>query len=375
MRNKTFPNLGNATFLCSILLSLVAVLLIGIAVFYAFFSGQKQDQSAFPAVPAVPVKTAAVAYHVVPWQVSSLGQMIAPKTIMLTVKQPGELLHLYFKSGQWVKKGQLLAKIDDSVEQADLKNAQADFIAKKINYERYAKDTLGSVQKSLVTTAKGAMLAARSVVASKQKSLDDTSILAPFSGYIGALQSVTHSFADKTVVTQVAEGAYLPVGTALATLTNPNSMVVEYELPQQYGQSIKLGQAVVVSMQNDDESVFEGQVQYVSSLVDSSSQTYKVRALVNNRQHQLHSGMQVYVTQTLDAKRQVLAVPGLSLVPTIDGYSVYTVKNNKIQAVPVSIGRRHDTWVEIQSGLKAGTEIVVSGIQSVHLGSQVKVVP
>ena len=96
--------------------------------------------------------------------------------------------------------------------------------------------------------------------------------------------------------------------------------------------------------------------------------------MIGNADEKLKSGMKVFVTQVLNPNRKVLAVSGLALVPSIQGYSLYTVEKNKVKSVPVRVGVRTKTMVEIISGLKPGQPYIVDGIEQVHPGTPVKVV-
>ena len=136
---------------------------------------------------------------------------------------------------------------------------------------------------------------------------------------------------------------------------------------------IKIVQPVTISLSAYPHKVFEGKVFYISPTINTATQTFDVRAVMDNKDGKLKSGMQGFVTHVLVPQRQVLSVPGLSLVPSISGYSVYVVEKGKVKALPVVIGSRYGTYVEIKSGLKSGDKIIVSGVQAVHPGMAVKV--
>ncbi len=358
------------------LLFFLLCLILGVSVSAYFWYRHHQSITLSVSQPTpIAVKVAPVQYHSLPIQVHSLGELLTSQNIMLTAQQPGKISALYFKSGQQVKEGQLLVKINDIAEKAAVANAAADLKAKYINYQRYLNAAEGSVIKLNLTIAKGAYEVAKATLAEKQKSLADTQIRAPFSGKIGALQTIQHQVGSTATYSQIAPGAFVQIGTAIAPLVNSHHILVQYLLPQQYSGELKLGQQVQVTTSAYPNKIFKGEVTFISPVVDSMSQSYEVRAAIDNSNSQLKSGMSVAVTHTLAPHHQVLAIPGLSLVPTIDGYSVYTVVNNKIKSVPVKIGSRHDTLIAITSGLSAGQKIVVSGMQNVHLGSLVKVVP
>ena len=154
-------------------------------------------------------------------------------------------------------------------------------------------------------------------------------------------------------------------------LTNAKRLQVRYDLPQSLSAELRLGNlsGVFLCLQR-----FLRQVSYISSLVNEASQTVNVSALMSERSRRLISGMRVFVTQVLDPNRKVIAIPGLSLIPSIQGYSVYTVVKGKVMQLPVQVGQRYQGKVEIVSGLKQGQPYITKGVNTVHPGASVKVV-
>lgn len=320
------------------------------------------------------VETAKAQESIIPKTVAATGHVVAPQTIMLTAKQAGTLEGVYFKMGDFVKRGQLLAKVDDTLQMAELRSAQADYYAKLKMYRRYINASAGAITKNDMNTLVAQYKAAKALVDSKQKQVNDTEIRAPFSGYIGAMQQIANSTGDTTVYTQINNGAYLNIGTPIATLTNAKRLQVRYDLPQSLSAELKVGQSVKVSSSAYPKRYFTGKVSYISSLVNEASQTVNVSAVMSERSRRLMSGMRVFVTQVLDPNRKVIAIPGLSLIPSIQGYSVYTVVKGKVMQLPVQVGQRYQGKVEIVSGLKQGQPYITKGVNTVHPGASVKVV-
>ena len=174
---------------------------------------------------------------------------------------------------------------------------------------------------------------------------------------------------------ELAVGAYLNVGDPIVLISNPDDMRVSYLVPQLYSAKLKYGQTITVTSTAYPKDVFKGVVNFISPVVDQVSQSFQIRATIHNTARKLRSGMNVFVRHMMEPKRSVIAVPGIALTPTLTGDQVYVVKNNKVAALPVKVGARAGTWVEIHKGLKVGDRVIVAGVSKVHPGSKVKVVP
>ena len=119
--------------------------------------------------------------------------------------------------------------------------------------------------------------------------------------------------------------------------------------------------------------VIHGTVSYVSPDIDESNQTIQVQARVVGCVDCV-PGLRVSVAHVIAPHRRILAVPGLSLVPSLTGYSVYQVRNNRVVPVTVDTGERFGSWVVISKGLKVGDRIITAGLQAVSAGNLVRVV-
>lgn len=363
-----------------IIIVIVVLVLIGGGFAWCHWS-HRPITPATQAPQVISVKTQKVVKATIPLQVHAVGQILALKTIMLRAKQPGQIAAIYVKSGQWVKKGQLLLQINDTSEKANLALQEATYNNLHSDYRRYIlliKRAPNSVSADLLSQKLSALKVAKAHVTAAKKQLLDTRVIAPFSGRISSLESVANitTIAGQQLshTTQIAVGAYLQVGAPIAVLSDTKDVIVQYQVPQDYSQDLHLGQKVLVQTSAYPKHTFHGTVHYLSPTILSDTQAYIVRAVIENPKAKLKSGMNAMVTQTLRADRKILAVPGISLVPSLTGYDVYMVDNSKVKAVPVQVGQRYNTLVAITSGIQAGDEIIVSGIEKVHPGASVKVV-
>lgn len=169
----------------------ITVLAIIVIAWFGYAKFFKKHSKVVPQ-QAVLVKVRPAQQYNIPLTVSAVGQVIAPNTMMIKAKQPGEIIGIYFKSGQWVRKGQLLLKIDDISEKAVLAQQQANYQRALTEFKRYRslqRRDKDAVAADIVSQKLGLMKMARAQVAAAKKQLQDTNVLAPFSGIIGTLQS------------------------------------------------------------------------------------------------------------------------------------------------------------------------------------------
>lgn len=356
---------------------LVILALIGVSLFFLLHHPKKIVARKIP--PTV-VYVQAAQQHDFPLTVSALGQVVAPKTIMLKTKTAGAITHIYFEQGDTVKEGQPLLQIDDAAAKANLAEKQANYASLKTQYQRYLrlqKKYPGAVSQDTLSQTLEKMNAAKADVNATKQALIDTLIRAPFSGTIGRLQATTSTLnvggQSQSQATPLAIGTYLPSDSPIAILSNASKVDVQYQIPQTESQYLKTGQTISVSSEAYPNKKFSGQVIAISPIVYENSQTYEVVARVENINLDLRSGMKVFVTQTLIKNHQVLAIPGISLVPSLSGYSVYMIEDHKVKAVPVTIGERDNELISITSGLKAGDKVITTGIEKVQPGTHVTV--
>lgn len=338
----------------------------------------KQPQTDKPTT----VSVTAVTIKTIPLTVKALGQIIAPETIMLKTQADGTVTQIYFKSGQVVKKGQLLLQLDPTAAKAQEAEQFANYTNLKTEYDRYielAKINKTAVSADMLSQQENAMKAAKAVWQAAVQQVSNMQIKAPFDGIIGIPEQILNQISvDGTPLNEPAQlsiGAYLPSGSAVAILSNPKNMFVQYQIPQEYSSELQIGQAVTIKMSAFPKQIFTGVVKYISPVVYQDNQAYDVVSTIDNPDPSFRSGMNVSVAQTINPNQQILAVPGLSLVPALSGYSVYVIQDSKVQAIPVTIGERYGNLVTILSGLKVGDQVITSGALNVHPGMSVAVEP
>lgn len=354
----------------------VAIFIIALIVIVVFsFHSSSEINGELPVTKKVVL--AKVGYKQIPQTLTAVGKIIAPKTILLSAQQAGVIQALYFRPGESVKKGQLLLQINDATQKAVYAQQLATYRQSKTEYTRYLrmhKRYADSVSSEMLSEKLAAMQVALAQMQSAKVALAQTQVRAPFSGILSATEAGNSLPDSAQTATQLSVGSYLNMADPIAVLTNTGQLLVQYQVSQKYAHALHFGQSVEVTSTAAPGRQFGGAVNYISPLILQMGSVFTIRATLSASASALTPGMTVMVKHVLDPARKILSVPGLSLVPSFAGYTVYTVKNHKIQATPVRIGQRFGPDVAITSGLKLGQDIVVQGQNKVSPGSAVKVV-
>ena len=330
------------------------------------------DQPAAPAVTLpVPVVTAQVQQHDEPIVLTGIGTVEALNTASIQSQVTGVLEEVDFTEGQTVKKGDILAKIDPSLYEAALAQAQGQ-LAKDTALHAQAESDLARYQalgredsialqqvadqKFLVAQDAAAMQTDQALINSDKTQLDFTTLRAPFDGVTGILQ-IRHrqsdpanehdrhrgSDADATDRRRVhvAEGRYrLRCRTAMAR--GPVQATV-------YDQSGK-------------KELDIGKLLLINNQATTTSGTVQLKAIFPNQQRQLWPGTFVNVDLTTSVVTNALTIPINALQQNNNGQFVYVVGADKrVSVQPVEVTQRLHMAALISKGLQAGETVVVQG--------------
>jgi membrane fusion protein (multidrug efflux system) len=295
--------------------------------------------------------------------VQALGTAKARESIIVAAKVTDVIRSMAFDSGDRVAKGQVLVVLSSIEQQADLDEARAALASAERDFTRF-KDLgeKGFAPKARLDQAQAAYDQAKARVAAQESRMADRVIRAPFSGVMG--------------LRSASPGALVRPGDAIATLDDISIIKLDFDVPEVHLTTMRPGAALSAVTAAYPGQAFTGTINDVDSRVDPASRTVKVRALIDNKSGALKPGMLMTVSVQSNP-RMALAVPEMSILEKADGSSVFKVvqKDGKTVAAPapVTIGARAAGWVEIMTGLKAGDQIVVEGVQRARPGQPIRV--
>jgi membrane fusion protein (multidrug efflux system) len=339
---------------------LIAV--IGLVLVVAFLLGTKvlqfKKMAATPFVP--PPETVATAkVEAVQWQASqdAIGTLVAVRGVTLGAEVAGTVREINFDSGAYVKKGQVLVKLDTSTEEAQLAAAHADASLAKLNLERALKLSEGGANTQAdLDAAKAKAKQADATVASLEATIAKKNIRAPFDGRIA--------------IRQVELGQVVSSGAPVASLQSVNPIYADFWLPQQSLATLKAGQAARMKVDIFPDATWDGQITVINPEVDPSTRNVRIRATFPNADGRLRPGMFANVQVLSSEKKPELIIPATSVIFAPYGDSVFVLQEKKEpdgQTKPtvhqkfVRVGERRGDFVAVTSGLEAGETVVSAG--------------
>ncbi|MEX0951016.1 MAG: efflux RND transporter periplasmic adaptor subunit [Gammaproteobacteria bacterium] len=315
---------------------------------------QGQMMAEMQSQPQPPAPVAATEVKQVSWQPSlkSTGSLVAINDVFITNEFAGLVDSIEFESGDVVEKGQLLVRLNDDVDRAQLAGLQSELRLAEVQFKR-AEGLLSqrSVSQSDYDEAKARVDNARANLEAAQVTMDKKRIRAPFSGQLG--------------IRQIDLGQYLAAGAQIVSLQSLDPIYVDYAVPERFLNDLQVGQAISISIQAYPEEQFSGTIQAIDPGIDVGTRSVVLRALLENNDQRLRPGMFAEVRTLLPIRDDILTLPRQAISYAPYGDSVFAIleKDGKqiVQRKQVTTGEVRDGYVEIVDGLNAGDMVVTSG--------------
>lgn len=217
--------------------------------------------------PKPPITVAAALAEQRQWQqrLPAVGSLKALQGVELSLEVEGIVKALYFDSGQTVKAGQLLLRLNDDQETALLGTAVADLGLAKVDFGR-GRQLVGdsAISRGEYDRLNAQYQRNQAVVEQLKASKNKKSISAPFSGTLG--------------IRQVDVGDYLAPGTVIATLQDTSGLYVDFNVPEQALPRLSLGQQVLVQVAAYPDQTFPARLSAINPKVDETTRNLLVRA-------------------------------------------------------------------------------------------------
>ena len=332
----------------------------------------------------VPVRVSDVKRGDFPVFYKALGTVTALNTINVRSRVAGELVKVYFKEGQMVKAGELLAEIDPRSyqnallqaegtllqNQAQLKNAQVDVQRYRGLYaeDSIAKQTLDTAE-ALVSQYQGTVKTNQAAVNDAKLNLEFTKIRAPISGRVGLRQLDVGNLVAANDT------------TALVVITQTEPIVVSFTLPEndlalviaRYRSGAKL--PVQAWDRGDRKELAVGVLSSIDNQIDITTGTLKFKALFENRDQTLFPNQFVNVRLLADTLKDVILAPSAAIQFGTNGSFVYAMDgDNKVKIRSIKVGATDGDVTVVEEGLAAGDRVVLEGTDRLRDGGAVEVV-
>ena len=293
------------------------------------------------------VETVQAAYLKVAASRTLPGTLQAIRELHIINQAEGLLTELKVYPGDPVSKGQILARLDDALPEAELKKAQATLKQAKLDLRRL----LDLAQRKMASDSEVAEAQTRVDIASaelelKQKQFQHTRIRAPMDGIISERL--------------LEPGDVIPLYTHLLTLVDTSSLKVEVYLSELLFPLIKKGNTVDIRIDALGDSIFSGRITRIYPTIDKNTRRGTIEVILNPVPEGARPGQLCRVTVYTSEKSRLM-IPYNSLRYDKQGAYVFLIRDNQAQRQNVATGIQHNNMIEILSGLTAGDEIVSQG--------------
>jgi membrane fusion protein (multidrug efflux system) len=292
----------------------------------------------------------------------AVGTLVSHQSVMLRPEVSGRVVQLAFADGAVVRRGQVLVRLDDVLQQAELSQAQAQLSIARANHKRNQELVAQNfVAQRVLDESRAALQVAEAQVELAQARLARMRLVAPFDGTVG--------------IRNVHLGDYVKDDTSV--------LYVDFRLPERYQSRLNKGQSVAVALDALPGKDYTAKVLAIDPLVDADGRSLLVRAVLPAGSGAvLRPGMFARVTVVFAANEHAVMVPEEAVVPVAGKQMLFRLQAAADPAQPpvakqveVALGLRRDGKVQILQGIAAGDSIVVAGQQRLRKdGMPVRVV-
>jgi membrane fusion protein, multidrug efflux system len=344
-----------------------------------------------------PVSVSAVTASQKNWQphLAAVGNFVAMNGVDINSEVSGNVVKIYFDSGQYLEKDSPLIDIGDKSDQATLKFNQAELALRELNYQRQiALFKRGANSSATVDEATASLHQAQANVERTQAQIGSKHIKAPFSGQLG--------------IRQVNLGQYLiPGQTTIVTLQSLDPLYLEFHLPEQMLKSLHINQAIQFRVEEFNDLLFEGKITAINAKIDPNTHNILIQATVPNcplaalsnlqkttliktrkqidgdktiircdsqvnqanhiTQFAFIPGMFADINVALSPIPNVVVLPSTAISYSLYGNSVFVIEKDKennalqVKRVFVRTGEQEGNSIIIKKGVEAGQQVVSSG--------------
>lgn len=282
------------------------------------------------------------------------GVLLPDEEVDLSFETSGKVVEINFEEGSMVKKGQLLAKVNDRQLQAQLQRLLAQLkLAEDRVFRQSALLERDAVSKEAYEQVKTDLATLKADIDIVKANIELTELRAPFDGVIG--------------LRQISVGSYASPTTLVAKLTKIAPLKVQFSVPERYANQIKRGTKLTFNIEGKLDA-FPAEVYAVESTIDPTMHNFMVRALYPNIGHVLLPGRYASIRLKKQEIPNAIAIPSEAIVPEMGKDKVFVYKSGKAQPVEVITGLRTDAEVQVVRGLQMGDTILVSGTLQLRTG-------
>ena len=314
----------------------------------------------------------------------------AKEEVTLYPKVSGRLEELFKHKGEYVKKGEIIARLDHRETDAKIRSAQAQVLVgnaqlaqaqaelenaalEQSRYERLFKEgyatqqqldskkTLYRTSKAQVDLAQAQLRQLKADLETLKVDLSEYTLQAPFSGII--LDDYNH-----------APGNMITPSTSVVRLADTNILKAEIQVPESRIPRISLGMPAKLSVTGFENRRFEGTVHFISPFVDTATRTTLAEVYVDNasEKYLLKPGMFAQVFFVEGHQEKALMIPSGAVFQEDEEFWVFTVRENKAYRQEITPGIRTGEEIQALQGLAPEDLVIIRGGKNLKSGDEIQ---
>lgn len=335
-----------------------SILFIPVIILVSSCTDQQAEGGEF-FMPPTPVEVAIVKKQIVADRFEAIGTIEAIEEITVVSEIDAAIISLPFQEGSYIKRGQLIAQLDDEQLSAEVLRAEALYDQTKSSFNRIKSivdQKAGTLQDLDDATAD--LKVAEANLALAKSRLAKTKITAPFDGMVGSRK--------------VSVGTYLRAGQIITNLANLNTIRVSFSASERFLSNLKRGAEVIVTSPVYPAYEVKGKIIAIEPILDSQTRNVQVVAKVENPGLKFRSGMSANVSAVLSERPDAITIPNEAVFANGNQSFVYVVQQDStVMQVPVTSGLQLPDIVEIVQGLEEGMQVIQAGHQKLYPGAKV----
>ena len=301
---------------------------------------------------------------------TAVGSISAVQGVTITAELPGLVREIPFEAGAVVAKGAVLVRLDTATEEAQLRALEAQAELARLNLERSrtlrAEKTVSEAE---LDAAEATYKQTRANADAVRVTIEKKTVRAPFAGQLG--------------VRQINLGQNLESGRPIVSLQSLDSVYADFGLPQQELSRLRPGMKVQVTTDAYPGQTFTGSLTVINPDLNASTRMVGLQATLPNPEQRLRPGMFARIEVLQPEEQTVLVIPATAVLSAPYGDSVYVIEPKPaagdgkaglvVRQQIVRLGRGRGDFLTVQSGLKAGEQVVSSGVFKLRNGASVVV--
>ena len=290
--------------------------------------------------------------------VRATGRIESVQAVELRPDEQGRVVELLFQEGQAVTAGTPLVRIDDALLRAHAERASADRDLGQQQLERMRRLLVDhAASPADLERVEAAARSADGALAVLRLQIDRSTVRAPFDGVVG------QRF--------ISVGDYVTTGSRLLTLQSMDPQRAVIEVPERHAANLRRGQTIEFTVAAQPGRTFHARVDFIDPVVQPASRTIVVKALAPNAGHRLKAGMFIEARLATATRAGTIVVREDAIQPLRTANVVWAVADGKASRRVVQLGTRSHGAVEVVSGVQAGEQVVVGGLERMYEGMAV----